>query len=212
MDSGFLELGYGFQSLGFPIPQAHMFWIPECRLPYMHGVTVFSPTSALWFVFSPVSTIDLFSLHVLLFQYRSFDNTLEECFFQISSHPRVYLRIIYENTRNSIGKAKHKPKRSIKAWCLQLTTISLIYCLACCLCSSVPLARYTLPSLRIKSAPVWLLICLRFSPLLPITKPLHSLGISTNSKVWAISDFLICNSCCRGKYEGNCFASSRLPY
>ena len=178
----------------------------------MHGVTVFSSISVLWFVFSPVSIIDLFSLYVLFFQHRLFDNTLEECFFQISSHPCVYLRIIYENIRNSIGKEKHKPKRSIKAWSLQLTTISLICCLACCLCSSVPLARYTLPSLSIKSAPVWPLICLRFSPLLPITKPLHSLGISTNSKVWAISNFLICNSCCRGKYEGNCFASSHLPY
>ena len=208
MDSGFLELGYEFQSPGFPIPQAHIFWIPWCGLPYMDGVTVFSPISVLWFVFSLGSTIDLFSLHVLLFQYRSFDNTLEECFFQISSHPRVYLRVIYENTRNSIGKAKHKPKRSIKAWCLQLTTISLIHCLACCLCSSVPLARYTLPSLRTKFAPVWLLICLRFSPPLPITKPLHSLGISTNSKVGAISDFFTCNSCCRGKSKGNYLTSS----
>ena len=81
----------------------------------MHGVTVFSSISVLWFVFSPVSIIDLFSLYVLFFQHRSFDNTLEECFFQISSHPCAYLRIIYENIRNSIGKEKHKPKSSIKA-------------------------------------------------------------------------------------------------
>ena len=76
---------------------------------------MFSTISVLRFVFSPVSTIDLFSLYVLFFQYRSFDNTLGECFLQISPHLRVYLRIIYENTRNSIGKEKHKPKRSIKA-------------------------------------------------------------------------------------------------
>ena len=43
--------------------------------------------------------IDLFSLYVLFSQYRWCDNTLEYCFFQISSHSRAYLRIIYEKTK-----------------------------------------------------------------------------------------------------------------
>ena len=38
------------------------------------------------------SLIDLFSLYVLFSQYRSFDNTLENCFFQISSCSRAYVR------------------------------------------------------------------------------------------------------------------------
>ena len=38
------------------------------------------------------SLTDLFSLYVLFSQYRSFDNTLENCFFQISSCSRAYVR------------------------------------------------------------------------------------------------------------------------
>ena len=38
------------------------------------------------------SLIDLFSLYVLFSQYRSCDNTLENCFFQISSCSRAYVR------------------------------------------------------------------------------------------------------------------------
>ena len=44
----------------------------------------------------PAHFKDLFSLYVLFSQYRSCDITLENCFFQISSHLRAYLRIIYE--------------------------------------------------------------------------------------------------------------------
>ena len=36
--------------------------------------------------------IDLFSLYVLFSQYRSCDNSLENCFFQISSCSRAYVR------------------------------------------------------------------------------------------------------------------------
>ena len=44
--------------------------------------------------------IDLFSLHVLFSQYRSCDNTLENCLFQIySSYSCAYVRIIYEQQR-----------------------------------------------------------------------------------------------------------------
>ena len=38
------------------------------------------------------SVIDLFSLYVLFSQYRSRDNTLENCFLQISSCSRAYVR------------------------------------------------------------------------------------------------------------------------
>ena len=45
---------------------------------------------------------DLFSLYVLFYQYRSCDDTLEQCFFQISYYSRVYVRIIYEKTKAQI--------------------------------------------------------------------------------------------------------------
>ena len=62
--------------------------------------------------------IDLFSLYVLFSQYMSCDNTLENCFFQISSYSRAYLRVIYEETMGQVrlgpllekpvcGKTKH---------------------------------------------------------------------------------------------------------
>ena len=38
------------------------------------------------------SLTDLFSLYVLFSQYRSFDNTLKNCFFQSSSCSRAYVR------------------------------------------------------------------------------------------------------------------------
>ena len=44
--------------------------------------------------------IDLFGFYVFFFsQYRSCDNTLENCFLQISSYTRAYLRINYEKTK-----------------------------------------------------------------------------------------------------------------
>ena len=62
--------------------------------------------------------IDLFSLYVLFSQYMSCDNTLENCFFQILSNSRAYLRVIYEKTMGQVrlgpllekpvcGKTKH---------------------------------------------------------------------------------------------------------
>ena len=62
--------------------------------------------------------IYLFSLYVLFSQYMSCDNTLENCFFQISSYSRAYLRVIYEKTMGQVllgpllgkpvcGKTKH---------------------------------------------------------------------------------------------------------
>ena len=62
--------------------------------------------------------IDLISLYVLFSQYMSCDNTLENCFFQISSYSRAYLRVIYEKTMGQVrlgpllekpvcGKTKH---------------------------------------------------------------------------------------------------------
>ena len=55
---------------------------------------------------------------VFFFQYRSCDNILENCFFQIySSYSRAYVRIIYEKKGSSspgtsIGKTKHASLRS----------------------------------------------------------------------------------------------------
>ena len=43
--------------------------------------------------------IDLFGLCILFSQYRSCDNSLENCFFQFSSYSRAYLRVIYEKTK-----------------------------------------------------------------------------------------------------------------
>ena len=40
--------------------------------------------------------VHLFILYVLFTHFRSFDNTLEKCFFQISSNSHAYIRIIYK--------------------------------------------------------------------------------------------------------------------
>ena len=45
--------------------------------------------------------INLFSLYVLFSQYRLCDDTLEHCFFQISSYSQANLRIIYEKTKGA---------------------------------------------------------------------------------------------------------------
>ena len=45
------------------------------------------------------SLIDLFSLYVLFSQYRSCDNTLENCFFQISSCSRAYVRAKWQSVK-----------------------------------------------------------------------------------------------------------------
>ena len=67
------------------------------------------------------SLIDLLSLYVLFSQYRSCDNTLENCFFQISSCSRAYV-CWHKNTKCQVplgpllGKQTMKPyklKRSI---------------------------------------------------------------------------------------------------
>ena len=62
--------------------------------------------------------IDLFSLYILFSQYRSCDNTPENCFFQISFYSRAYVRIIYGKTKDqvplepeSLGKTKHASQR-----------------------------------------------------------------------------------------------------
>ena len=64
---------------------------------------------------------DLFSLYVLFDQYRSCDDTLEKCFFQISYYSRAYVSIIYEKQKGQIppgtsigGNKTYKLKRSIR--------------------------------------------------------------------------------------------------
>ena len=63
------------------------------------------------------SLTDLFSLYVLFSQYRSFDNTLENCFFQISSCSRAYVRTKRQSVKFSCDlyceKKTIKLKRSI---------------------------------------------------------------------------------------------------
>ena len=41
-------------------------------------------------------------MYVLFSQYNSCDNTLENCFFQISCYSRAYVRIIYEKTKGQV--------------------------------------------------------------------------------------------------------------
>ena len=59
--------------------------------------------------------IDLFSLYVLFSQYRSRANTLENCFFQISSYSPAYLRIIYEKTKGQVPLGPLLGKQNVQA-------------------------------------------------------------------------------------------------
>ena len=59
--------------------------------------------------------IDLSSLYVLFYQYRSCDNTLENCFFQISFYSRAYVRIIYEKTKCHVPLGPLLGKQYIQA-------------------------------------------------------------------------------------------------
>ena len=72
--------------------------------------------------------IHLFSLYVLFSQCRSYDNTLEDCFFQIFPHSRAYVSIMMKKTKGEIPPEVHRenktyqPKRSINnaACCLEI--------------------------------------------------------------------------------------------
>ena len=59
--------------------------------------------------------IYLFRLYVLFSQYRSCDNTLENCFFQITPYPRAYLRIIYEETKGQVPLGPLMRKQNLQA-------------------------------------------------------------------------------------------------
>ena len=56
---------------------------------WSRGTNLRLPFDVTWCL---TSLIDLFSLYVLFSQYRSSDNSLENCFFQISSCSRAYVR------------------------------------------------------------------------------------------------------------------------
>ena len=62
-----------------------------------------------------ITTIDLFSWYVLFYLCRSCDNTLENCFFQISFYSRAYLRIIYEKTKGPVPLGPLLGKQNIQA-------------------------------------------------------------------------------------------------
>ena len=53
--------------------------------------------------------------YVLFFQYRSCDNTLENCSTQISSYSLAYLRIIYEKTKGQVPLGPLQGKQNIQA-------------------------------------------------------------------------------------------------
>ena len=59
--------------------------------------------------------MDLFSLYVLFSQYRSCDNTLENCFFQISSHSLANVCIIYEKTKGQVPLGPLSGKQNMQA-------------------------------------------------------------------------------------------------
>ena len=60
------------------------------------------------------SLIDLLSLYVLFSQYRSCDNTLENCFFQISSCSRAYV-CRHKNTKCQVPLGPLLGKQTIQA-------------------------------------------------------------------------------------------------
>ena len=61
------------------------------------------------------SLIELFSLYVLFSQYRSCDKALENCFCQISSYSRTYLRVIYKKTKGQVPPGPLLGKQNIQA-------------------------------------------------------------------------------------------------
>ena len=61
------------------------------------------------------NVIDLFSLYVLFSQYRSFDETLENCSFQILSYSRAYLCVMYEKTKGKVPLRPLLGKQNIQA-------------------------------------------------------------------------------------------------
>ena len=62
------------------------------------------------------NVIDLLSLYVLFSQtYRSFDDTLENRFFQILSSSRAYLRVMYEKTKGKVPLGPLLGKQNIQA-------------------------------------------------------------------------------------------------
>ena len=54
-------------------------------------------------------------MYVLFSQYRSCDNTLENCFFQISFYSLAYVRIIYEKTKVQVPLGPLLGKENIQA-------------------------------------------------------------------------------------------------
>ena len=60
-------------------------------------------------------SIDLFMLYVLFFQHRSRDNIPENCFFEMSSYSRAYVRIIYEKTKGQVPLGPLLGEQNIQA-------------------------------------------------------------------------------------------------
>ena len=56
----------------------------------------------------------VFSLYILFSQKRSCDNTPKNCFFQISSYSRAFVRIIYEKTKGQVPLEPLLGKQSMR--------------------------------------------------------------------------------------------------
>ena len=81
---------------------------------WSRGTNLRLPFDVTWCL---TSLTDLFSLYVLFSQYRSCDNSLENCFFQISSCSRAYVRTKRQSVKFPWDlyweKKTYKLKRSI---------------------------------------------------------------------------------------------------
>ena len=80
------------------------------RETWSRGTNLRLPFDVTWCL---TSLIDLFSLYVLFSQYRSCDNSLENCFFQISSCSRAYVQSVKFPWDLWVEYKTYKLKRSI---------------------------------------------------------------------------------------------------
>ena len=80
------------------------------RETWSRGTNLRLPFDVTWCL---TSLIDLFSLYVLFPQYRSCDNSLENCFFQISSCSRAYVQSVKFPWDLWVEYKTYKLKRSI---------------------------------------------------------------------------------------------------
>lgn len=108
-----------------------------------------------------------------------------------------------KKTRSRLVGISNTYLYSVNTYEMSLTIDIPMRSFACCLSCLFPLTIYTSPFLRISFAPVLVLIFRRLSPPAPITKPLYSAAISTNSPGGGAVVFHLCISFCRDKKKMN---------